>query len=118
MDRKRESALRGDRDHALRLLVWQRVGLSIVRLATTEMVTAIENGSSGYVNTDLNQLIVHMQRLLVGTEEAQILGRAARGVAQKRFNIQRFTSDWEAAFASVIGLPAISTSRVIQEAPL
>ncbi len=40
------------------------LGMPVIGLATTEMATVIENGVSGYVDTDVDALIAHMQRLL------------------------------------------------------
>ena len=79
------------------------LGMPIVGLATTEMATVIENGVSGYVDTDVDRLIAMMQMLLKNPAEAQRLGDGARQCAEARFNIQRFTRDWDAAFAMVTG---------------
>jgi glycosyltransferase involved in cell wall biosynthesis len=68
------------------------------------MVTAVDNGISGYVDTNVDKLIPHMQRLLSDHREAHRLGKGARRQALRRFNIQRFVSDWNEAFASVTGL--------------
>ncbi len=78
------------------------VGSPIVGLATTEMATTIENGVSGYVDTDVSRLVQHMHRLLADRDEARLLGRGARRKALRRFNIRRFVSEWEDAFAQVI----------------
>jgi glycosyltransferase involved in cell wall biosynthesis len=75
------------------------VGVPIVGLATTEMVTAVRNGVSGYVDTDVERLVDHMQRLLEDPEEARRLGRGARRTARRRFNIARFTRDWSDSLA-------------------
>ena len=91
------------------------VGMPIIGLATTEMVTAIENGVSGYIDTDVSKLIEHMRRLLSDPVEAQRLGQGARRQALKRFNIQRFVSDWNAAFASVTGLAAGERNPAAEE---
>lgn len=74
------------------------IGLPIVGLATTEMVTVVENRVSGYVNTDVNQLIDFMQELLQDHHQARSLSQNARTTARSRFNITRFTQDWNAAF--------------------
>ncbi len=74
------------------------IGMPVVGLATTEMATAIENGRSGYVDTDLRRLVVHMQRLLDDPAEARMLGDGARRRAMERFHIDRFIHDWNAAF--------------------
>jgi hypothetical protein len=80
-----------------------RVGLPIIGLATTEMVTAVENGVSGYIDTDVSKLVEHMRRLLSDPAEAQRLGQGARRQALERFNIERFASDWDDAFTFVTG---------------
>ncbi len=91
------------------------VGLPIIGLATTEMVTAIENGTSGYIDTDVNRLIEHMHRLLANPAEAHRLGKGARRQALKRFNIQRFVSDWNDAFLSVTESAAETSPPRLQE---
>jgi glycosyltransferase involved in cell wall biosynthesis len=89
------------------------LGLPIVGLATTELATVIENGVSGYVDTNLERLIEQMQELLDDPEKAARLGRNAREQAQSRFNIQRFTQDWHQAFERAINRsPSYSPSLV------
>ncbi len=85
------------------------IGLPIIALATTEMVTVVENGVSGYIDTNINRLIERMQELLHDPTEAHRLSAGARRQAQERFNIQRFTRDWDEAFALVTGSPSPST---------
>ncbi len=77
------------------------IGMPIIGLATTEMVTTLENGVSGYVDTDVAKLVDCMRELLADPTEARRLGEGARRVAQERFNIQRFVRDWDQAFAEV-----------------
>jgi len=79
------------------------VGMPILGLATTEMVTAVENGVSGYVETDVGHLIGHMKRLLADPAEARRLGEGARRRARERFAIGRFARDWDETFALVTG---------------
>jgi glycosyltransferase involved in cell wall biosynthesis len=79
------------------------IGLPIVALATTENVTVIRNGVSGWLDTDLSKLVGHMRRLLRDPAEAQALGAAARQEALRRFDIRRFVSDWEQTLAEVAG---------------
>ena len=76
-----------------------QIGLPVVGLATTEMVSAVRNGVTGYVSTNVEELIGHMQRLVVDVDEARRLGRAARVEARRRFGIERFVRDWNAVFA-------------------
>jgi glycosyltransferase involved in cell wall biosynthesis len=84
------------------------IGLPIVGLATTEMVTVVENGVSGLIDTRVDRLIDGMQRLLRDPAEARRLGEGARRVAQERFNITRFAHDWDTVFAEVTDIPAES----------
>lgn len=74
------------------------LGMPVLGLATTEMVTTIENGVSGYVDTDSEALVDCMKELLKNHAEARRLGEGARRHAQERFNISRFTADWDEAF--------------------
>ncbi len=79
------------------------IGLPVVGLATTEMATAIENGVSGFVDTDVNRLLDPMRRLLADPAEARRLGEGARRRALERFGIGRFVRDWEETFDLVTG---------------
>ena len=77
------------------------VGLPIVALATTEMVTVIRNGENGYVDTRIDRLVEHMHRLLEDPQEARRLGDNARRYAESRFGIERFVHDWMQVFDAV-----------------
>lgn len=80
------------------------LGLPIVGLATTEQAVVIENGVDGFVHTDIRQLKDSMQLLLNDLELAKQMGQNAREKAQEKFNIQRFTADWESLFAEKCGI--------------
>jgi glycosyltransferase involved in cell wall biosynthesis len=77
------------------------MGMPVVGLATTELSSVIDNGYSGFIHTDVNYLIDKMKLLLEDPETAQDIGDNGRAVAEERFNIKRFTSDWEELFAEV-----------------
>ncbi len=79
------------------------IGMPIVGLATTEMVTAVENGVSGYVHTDVRYLVERMHELLADPAEARRLGEGARRQARERFRIERFVDDWLDVFRLVAG---------------
>lgn len=81
------------------------LGLPIVALATTEMATVIENGVSGYVETEPQRLVERMETLLAEPELARSLGENARRYALERFGIGRFIDDWCDALGSVCGAP-------------
>jgi glycosyltransferase involved in cell wall biosynthesis len=79
------------------------VGLPVVGLATTELVTVIRNGESGFLDTDPARLAGPMRELLANRAEARRLGENARRYALARFGIERFARDWEETFALVTG---------------
>ncbi len=70
-------------------------GLPIVGLATTELVTVVENGKTGYIATDPEELISKMQLLIDDPDHARQLSENAREYARERFSIERFARDWE-----------------------
>ncbi|NTV10909.1 MAG: glycosyltransferase family 4 protein [Zoogloea sp.] len=77
------------------------VGLPIVGLASTELACVIDNGRSGFVDTNPARLIEGMRRLLDAPDEARAMGQAARRDAEARFGIRRFVDDWLAVLDEV-----------------
>lgn len=75
------------------------LGLPIVALATTELPSVIENGVSGFVSNDPEELHERMRQLLADEALARRLGGNAREVARQRFGLDRFRRDWDGAFA-------------------
>jgi glycosyltransferase involved in cell wall biosynthesis len=65
------------------------------------MATVIDDGVSGYVNTDVATLIACMQELQANPSHAAMLGDAARRYARERFHIGRFARDWDRTFRFV-----------------
>ena len=88
----------------LSILEAMEIGLPVVALATTELVTVIKDGENGFIDTNVENLIHHMQRLLDNPEEARLIGEAGRGTVQERFRLERFVTDWEAAFEEALAL--------------
>jgi hypothetical protein len=86
------------------------LGMPVIGLASTEMSTAVVNGVSGYVDTNIAALMEHMQRLLADPSEARHLGEGAQRLAEQRFNIRRFARDWDDAFALATGKRSPSAS--------
>jgi hypothetical protein len=80
------------------------VGLPVVGLATTEVATVIENGRSGYIDTNIDALVERMHELLRDPGLARELGAGARRRALERFGIRRFVHDWERVLAEVTGV--------------
>lgn len=70
-------------------------GLPVVGLATTELVTVIDSGRNGYVDTRIPELMAVMRELLRDRELAAEWGRAGQRTARERFAIGRFVADWQ-----------------------
>ncbi|SHG52071.1 glycosyltransferase [Massilia sp. CF038] len=79
------------------------VGLPVVALATTEMVTVIEHGESGFIDTNTSNLILHMQELRRSPGLARRLGMTAQRRARERFGIARFCDEWNQLLHQVCG---------------
>jgi glycosyltransferase involved in cell wall biosynthesis len=77
------------------------VGMPIVGLGTTELVTVIRNGENGFVDTRVDALVDTTRRLLKDPAEARRLGEAARRTANERFHIDRFVADWMDALRQI-----------------
>jgi glycosyltransferase involved in cell wall biosynthesis len=74
------------------------IGMPVVALATTELPTVIQNGETGYVSCDIDELIRAMRFLLANHEAACRIASNARAIAQERFGLDRFIRDWNKAF--------------------
>ena len=79
------------------------VGVPVVALATTEMVTVIRDGVNGFIDTEPARLIDAMQALLEDPALARRLGDEARRTARERFGIERFVADWNRVFYEALG---------------
>ena len=82
------------------------IGMPVVGLATTEMVTVVDDGVSGYLDTDPARLGERLAALLEDPGLARRLGEQARRHARERFHIDRFIRDWNGALQLVTGLRA------------
>jgi glycosyltransferase involved in cell wall biosynthesis len=89
------------------------IGIPVVGLATTEMVTVIRDGVSGILHTNIPYLITRMKYLLEHPEYARQLGEAGRDEVIRRLNIRRFTEDCERLFHEVVnrGKQELSNNR-------
>jgi len=89
------------------------IGLPIVALATTELPTVVEDGVSGYLSCDPDHLVRGIRRLLADPAHAQELGANARATAERRFGLDRFARDWNAAFEVALSLEAGSDPTTV-----
>jgi glycosyltransferase involved in cell wall biosynthesis len=61
----------------------------------------IDNGKSGFIDTNPARLWDGMHELLGNPGLARQLGAGARRRARERFGIERFSADWDAALRHV-----------------
>jgi hypothetical protein len=78
------------------------LGVPMVAMATTEYVTVIKDGVSGFIHTDIDYLIDKMKMLLNDHSLATKIGEEGKRVARERFNINRFTSQWKSIFTLAV----------------
>jgi len=78
------------------------LGMPIVALATTEYPGVLQDGVTGFISNDIQYLVQKMQLLAGDRKLAATMGRAAQRVAVERFDMHRFTRQWEEAFWSAI----------------
>jgi glycosyltransferase involved in cell wall biosynthesis len=88
----------------LSVLEAMEIGLPVVALATTELVTVIKDGENGFIDTKVDNLVHKMRRLLSEPEEARRIGDEGRRTVRERFGLERFAADWEAAFEEALQL--------------
>jgi hypothetical protein len=65
------------------------------------MPTVFTNNVNGIIHTDIHYLISEMRKLIDDKAYARKLGSAGRQTALTRFNVRRFTDDWESVFRTV-----------------
>jgi glycosyltransferase involved in cell wall biosynthesis len=85
------------------------LGLPVVALATTEQAVVLEDGVTGFVDTDVGRLIEGMRALVDDRELARRLGAGARERARELFDLGRFVAEWGRTFREVVGMPAAVT---------
>jgi hypothetical protein len=93
----------------LSVLEAMELGLPVVALATTELVSVIKDGKNGFIDTNVENLVHRMRRLLADPEEARRIGEAGRRTARERFGLERFVADWEAAFEEALKFREVAT---------
>ncbi|AFZ65659.1 glycosyltransferase [Deinococcus peraridilitoris] len=79
------------------------IGMPVVGLAITEMVSTIRNSTNGFVGTDLRKVIGYASHLLRNPGLARELGAGGRRTACERFGIERFARDWSETFLDLAG---------------
>jgi hypothetical protein len=84
---------------ALAIIEAMMIGLPVVGLASCELASVIVNGESGYVDTDLRRVLDAAHLLIRDRAEAGRLGRGARRTARERYDIGRFTREWDAVLS-------------------
>lgn len=85
------------------------IGMPVVGLATTDLPTIIDNGVSGFTDSNLDYLINKMQELLANPQLAAQIGSEARKIASKRFGLNRFLFDWKQVFKNAVAQKPLLT---------
>jgi glycosyltransferase involved in cell wall biosynthesis len=86
-------------------------GVPIVGMATHEVAATVENGISGFIDTNIDKLVIKMKLLLDNPMLAKKMGQNASVYANKRFNISRFKADWLDAFNQAIEISSSTMNK-------
>jgi glycosyltransferase involved in cell wall biosynthesis len=78
----------------LSLLEAMSLGMPVVALATTEAIEAVPP-DAGVLSTNIDVLVDAARWLIDEPADAKRLGERARTVAQARYGLDRFLSDWD-----------------------
>jgi glycosyltransferase involved in cell wall biosynthesis len=78
----------------LSLLEAMSLGMPVVALATTEAIEAVP-ADAGVLSTNVDVLVDAARWLIDEPADAKRLGERARTVAQARYGLDRFLSDWD-----------------------
>ncbi|ETK31525.1 glycosyltransferase [Microbispora sp. ATCC PTA-5024] len=78
----------------LSLIEAMMIGMPVVALATTEAVEAVPP-EAGVVSTKITSLVRALDAYASDPELAAQAGKAARAAALARYDIRRFTADWD-----------------------
>lgn len=99
----------------LSVLEAMHLGLPVVGLATTEMVTTLQDGVTGFIHTDVVYLEKKMRDLLGSAETARVIGQAGKLCATQRFGIERFITDWTLLFTKVAEFYSINPAAALDD---
>ncbi len=89
------------------------LGMPTVALATTEQPAVLEDLVTGFVDTDVERLIVGMRALLDDRSLAERMGAAARERARDLFGLERFVAEWEQVFRDAIGMGGVGPGEAV-----
>tara|TARA_R110000824_G_scaffold231335_2_gene419130 strand:+ start:13649 stop:14677 length:1029 start_codon:yes stop_codon:yes gene_type:complete len=84
------------------LLEAMACGCAVVSTNTCMIPEIIEHGYNGLLSNDPNELRAHCQDLLNNPNKAFELGQNAKKTIQEKYNLSRFTEDWNRVFYHVI----------------
>lgn len=100
--------------HGLALCEAMMLAIPIIGMASTEVPTVITNDVNGCICTDLQVLIRKLQELLNNKQQAIRLRKNGRHTFLDRYNISRFTADWEKTFKQVISTAYASKAMSVE----
>ena len=95
----------------LALLEAMMLGLPVLCFSVTEHPRVVQDGVTGFISNDVEELVNRMRLLLRDPALAADLGRNGQRVARERYNIDRFVRDWDLVLrATAAGRQAFSTA--------
>lgn len=90
------------------------IGMPVVGLATTELVTVVREGWSGHLTTDVDELVRRVRDLIEDPVAAARLGAGAAATARRRFAMSRFVAEWDAVLQRAVGDRRPATAAMLR----
>ncbi len=100
----------------LAMLEAMMLGLPVLCFAVTEHPRVIQDGVTGFISSDVEELVDRMQVLLRDPALAAEIGRRGQRLAEERYNIRRFVRDWDRVLQATAGTrrPAYQVARPLE----
>ena len=89
----------------LAMLEAMMLGLPVLCFAVTEHPRVIQDGVTGYISSNLEELVEKMHILLRDPRLAAEIGRRGQQVVRERYNLARFVRDWDQVLRQAAGTP-------------
>ena len=87
----------------LALLEAMMIGMPVICFAVTEHPRVVQDGVTGFISNDVNDLVRKMQLLLADPGLAVELGRRGQKAVEERYSIQRFVREWDLVLRRTAG---------------
>ncbi|MGQ9681935.1 MAG: glycosyltransferase [Anaerolineae bacterium] len=91
----------------LALLEAMMIGMPVLCFAVTEHPRLVQDGVTGFISNDIDDLVQKMELLLADPGLAADIGRRGQKAVEERYGIRRFVRDWDRVLRAQAGLARV-----------